>query len=393
MTKKDIIGAAYRAWARNHYQKMSLREVADELKVTKPAFYRHFANKDELLSALEADFFESFGRSFLESRSLPVKSGVREQLSFIVDTVVRYFHGHPEELVYLFWLLHSRPAAEDYILIKMNSQLSFEHRELLKISFGDRSFQSQLMFAINTAFFFLSVHHFARSPHEKMDEDQLLALVKMMIERGLGSVAPIPGAERLRALDKLAQSALKRDFEEDPLLDAIARTVAKHGPWNASMELVAANAGISKSGLYSHFCDRQTMLRDMFQSEFEKLDICLLSVGEAGEDAAEKLYLGLSVISGYLICRPNVLTALNWVRIRRIHPDINVSERVSRYFSFLKSDAPASVNLRCGSSLAIHWLLFLCVNLLIWSHHRGEDARIPERLVLLHTLLLKGIQP
>ena len=48
MNKDDIISAAFRAWGREGYRKMSLTDVASELGVTKPALYRHFGDKERL---------------------------------------------------------------------------------------------------------------------------------------------------------------------------------------------------------------------------------------------------------------------------------------------------------------------------------------------------------
>ncbi|MFA6508713.1 MAG: helix-turn-helix domain-containing protein, partial [Treponemataceae bacterium] len=52
MNKDDIISAAFKAWGREGYRKMSLSDVAAELSVTKPALYRHFRDKDVLFTEM-----------------------------------------------------------------------------------------------------------------------------------------------------------------------------------------------------------------------------------------------------------------------------------------------------------------------------------------------------
>jgi AcrR family transcriptional regulator len=60
MNKDDILSAAFRAWGREGYKKMSLSEVAAELGVTKPALYRHFRDKERILAAMRGAFFDRY---------------------------------------------------------------------------------------------------------------------------------------------------------------------------------------------------------------------------------------------------------------------------------------------------------------------------------------------
>ena len=50
--RRQIIEAATAAFARRGYAGASLREIADEVGVTVPGLLRHFASKEELLTAV-----------------------------------------------------------------------------------------------------------------------------------------------------------------------------------------------------------------------------------------------------------------------------------------------------------------------------------------------------
>jgi len=63
MTKTEIVETAFRVWGRNFYQKTSLSQLAGELKVSKPALYRHFEKKQALNAAMNERFFDDFSAS------------------------------------------------------------------------------------------------------------------------------------------------------------------------------------------------------------------------------------------------------------------------------------------------------------------------------------------
>ncbi|MDR2783566.1 MAG: TetR/AcrR family transcriptional regulator, partial [Treponema sp.] len=60
MTREDIITTAFDVWGRQFYQSTSLTAIAQALNVSKPALYRHFRNKDDLLNAMYRYFFDVY---------------------------------------------------------------------------------------------------------------------------------------------------------------------------------------------------------------------------------------------------------------------------------------------------------------------------------------------
>jgi AcrR family transcriptional regulator len=50
--REHILRAAARAFAEKGYRATSLQEIADEVGVTRPAFYHHFKSKQEILAAI-----------------------------------------------------------------------------------------------------------------------------------------------------------------------------------------------------------------------------------------------------------------------------------------------------------------------------------------------------
>lgn len=54
-TRERILAVAVRLFGEQGYEKTSMREVAEELSVSKPALYYHFRSKEELLAGIADD--------------------------------------------------------------------------------------------------------------------------------------------------------------------------------------------------------------------------------------------------------------------------------------------------------------------------------------------------
>lgn len=59
-TREQIVAVAMRRFVENGYDKTSLREIADEVGVTKAALYYHFRTKDDIVGSAMSGYAERF---------------------------------------------------------------------------------------------------------------------------------------------------------------------------------------------------------------------------------------------------------------------------------------------------------------------------------------------
>jgi len=59
-TKGKIIEEAEKLFIQNGYQSVSMNMIADKIKITKPALYYYFKNKEDLYSQILKNLFEEF---------------------------------------------------------------------------------------------------------------------------------------------------------------------------------------------------------------------------------------------------------------------------------------------------------------------------------------------
>jgi AcrR family transcriptional regulator len=100
--REQIKETAWRQIAEFGAPALSLRAIARELKISAPAIYNYFPDRDALVTALIIDAYISFGDSQLEARdSLPEKN-IKERLSAIGMAYRAWALTHPQRYQLIF---------------------------------------------------------------------------------------------------------------------------------------------------------------------------------------------------------------------------------------------------------------------------------------------------
>ena len=81
---------------------LSLRAIARELKITAPAIYNYFPDRDTLVTALIIDAFTSFGDSQLEARDAVPVEDVEGRLKAIGLAYRSWAHAYPQRYQLIF---------------------------------------------------------------------------------------------------------------------------------------------------------------------------------------------------------------------------------------------------------------------------------------------------
>lgn len=374
---------------------MSLTDVAAELGVTKPALYRHFGDKERLFSAMTEAFFDRYAASlraaFTVGSSGPAPGG--EALLGYVEAIVHHFGGNPDDFAFLFGRI----------------MVSSDPESLLKRSLAERGIdvsaamaaqdEDRRLFvnAVSTGFFLVAMFLLSRrgAPNPP-SESELLGLAgaaRSVCARGLGFPPEAAARTRYGELEEMARLDAGETAASDGLLPAVAAVVAEVGAWNASMDMVAKRSGLSKSGLYAHFKSKADMLTRLFLTEFERISAVLSDRSLRSAVPAERLYLAEAAAAEYLLARPDVLVALNWMRTQRLDLGDLTPQSLDGAFSFLRDEAAAGrISLLPGGfSTTLRWILFLTVHQLVHCDAGGGDAAARRRMRSLHSFILGGI--
>ncbi|MDR0302060.1 MAG: TetR/AcrR family transcriptional regulator [Treponema sp.] len=384
MTKAEIVDAAFHVWGCNFYQKTSLSQLAEELKVSKPALYRHFEKKQALSAAMTERFFDDFTASVRADfeRALQAKDA-DEGIYTLVQGITGFYARNVYALLFSLVNIYNR---------NLDTQTISEHFKargtdiktlqlVIEKKYDANPTVLNLVFATLT--FFISCFHktnnsFVNPPPEE-EIQKIVSTIYEIIKNGTEFSAEEIVALDFEKLENMVEGRMHGE-EPEPLLKAIAEAVAEAGPWETSMNMVAKRMGISKSSLYGHFKNKKDMLRRLFVSEFERIIDFAQQGIKLSSDTAEQLYLGIFSIAVYLRSRPEILTAIDWIRTRKL--DLGKPEKEPDYLRPFKNIEFKRRYIKDDKTklLTYYWVLFLLTNILIqpFMKKNTQSAGIPS---------------
>jgi AcrR family transcriptional regulator len=304
-----------------------------------------------------ADFMEK--RSGGEAESLNSGEGLLRTARIMAEYCARHRD------IFIFSLFEVYGSENQGAVLE---QFALRGMDVRKLWFfiGIEGYPNRAQLIIPTVFFFAALFHKGRTgnPSEPGEKEiqSFLASTEGIISRGLDFDKDLAGALDFAALERAGNDRLPPEGENERLLKAVAEAVAQAGPWNATMGMVAKRSGLSKSGLYAHFKSKADMLARMFSAEFDRI----VDYAEAGKSRSakpeEQFYLAMVAIANYLRSRPEILIAMDWIRIRRLDLRLEPPPRALRLFPDIgmKAEDPSMT----GENIA-QWVFFLIVNTLM----------------------------
>jgi len=399
MTKSEIIETAFKVWGRNYYRKTSLSQLAGELKVSKPALYRHFASKQVLTASMTESFLDEFS-SYISADFKHAQSAkdADEGIFSIIKSIAGFFAENPYSLIFSLMSIYDRDLNGNVIIEKLKirgADIALLNT-LINKKYHDSAVLARLTIATLTfqvSFFHMS-HNTLVNPLSSDDVGKLTVLINKTINVGLGYTLDHCALD-FEKLETQVNTELP-DLQPEPFFKAVAEAVAEAGPWDVSMDMVAKKLGLSKSSLYVHFKNKKDMLRRLFVTEFKRIIAFARRGINFSGSAAEQLYLGIFSVSVYLRLRPEILVAMDWIRTRKL--DIGKTDKHIEIFRLFE-DVNIEL-LKCRGAekcetekqMTSHWILFLLINILTCPDDVFTGACADSNSIrILYKFILMGL--
>jgi AcrR family transcriptional regulator len=368
---------------------MSLSVLASHLGVSKTALYRHFKNKDAIVEAMFASFFDDYFAQIMPAYENALKEKDEETGLFIlIRGITEFYVRNKPAFIFSLHRLHD-PS--------QNIGLQMQKRgiNILKLPYLESLEKNTLFLQIAvsiaiymTAMLFLSGN---KNVSEK-DVQCVLDRTEHQIAYGFGFTEKDITSINFDELDEIISRSLPAENGTNTLLKAVANAIAQADGNETSMEMIAKEAGISKSGLYSHFKNKEDMLRQFFTIEFERIYSDLAAFPKTEKPEEQMYLLGASTIR-YLQVRPEIMIALDWIRTQRLDLCLSLPKTVIERFSdsrFIKK-CPRS-DLQLPLEELPQFILFCIMRLLKNNYFLGKEIQLStENIRFLYTYLISGI--
>ncbi len=353
LSRERIVDAAFRAWGRTQFTVTSLNLVAEELSVTKPAVYRYFNGKDELLEELCRDYARRVATELVARleqadgvfRRSDGDTGTLElAASVYVDAVFTLFERNPYHYAFFVRYLLGRPVErhpELFDTVRRHDSL------LLQLLPSRRA----LRYTGATAAFW-TTEHYRRDPvtgrpisctvffpeRLSLNDEARTRTIGMTVRRLVhGYLPPDSRSVDLEMVERIAWLTAEEMPVPDRIFTAIEDVVQEHGYAAATVERVAERVGITKSSIYHYFRNRDEMLMQVVlrdQQHFASLARIRLQQIEYPE---QQLYALFVMIASYSVQHSIAMTLENWIRENDITVEIPQEHigQMQSLFSFL----------------------------------------------------------
>ena len=321
---EKIIETAFHEWGKTYFSKTSLSSIAAKMKMTKPAFYRYFKKKEDLELTLEKYFLQEFKKhifSLTEYKNLAFTEFLRIYLKIFYT-----FFGQNPYYIYFFSSVVRKKSflsRIEFIRILLREKRFFRYFTNKSSSeLSEDDINSLLGYCYGTVFFFLFKEVTpgkSKNRIKPLSDEKIETLTDMshkIIKYGFANKKCEVDFEKIERHSVLNEGEI---LKRDRIFDSITSVVANEGVWKASLKKIADNAGMSKSGFYFYYKNRDEMFGNMFFSEINRITELVNSRKQSCDGFFEKLYCNIAVEAGYLMNDIRILYFFDWIDFQKIN--------------------------------------------------------------------------
>ncbi len=383
LNRDRIVSGAFRAWGKTMFSQTSLNLVARELSVTKTAIYRYFRGKSELLLAMEKAYAERVLRDvvaplralkdewYVETMSagehirIDLHDRIAAAAKRYLESMFDLFNTRPAYYLFFAHTLLGRPLRERPTMRALERERDAILAELLSCG-SNTSDDATLTVAWYLTHFvtFWATQHFRRRfmerPVETVDVDidgwtttetgaggwRVDASERRRILDG--AVARftdgfVPGTLHhldLAAVERVAWINREEVRKPERIFSAIGETVMELGYGAATVERIAGRSGLSKSGLYHYFKNRDEMLSEaLLRTQRHFAALARVRLNQLGGHN-ERLYGTFVMVASYLFHDATGVVVANWLQERDVDVQIPPSHlhELERMYSFITDE-------------------------------------------------------
>lgn len=249
LKKIAIMEAAMDAWSCDDYKTTSLTTLAEQLQMTKPALYRYFSNKEELLNSM-AVYVNSLEKEWYLELIPRIKEMDKEnKVRFFIES---YARAQVDGRRYVHFSSFNT-LRENKLFQMSNMEQILEIQKILGIS--DRVFLLIMLYC-----FFMWGWHENEALQQNRSDREKVDLILYLLENGLaGESFRLPTGDNAETTAEIYKQYRMRSNQPD-LIQAVNQVIQEKGFTGVTLELIAEKAGMSKSTLYNYFENKDDML-------------------------------------------------------------------------------------------------------------------------------------
>ena len=283
LTKEKIILKAVNIWNENNFQSISLSPVAKALGVSKPALYKHFRDKEELIVEIYRYFsaeLENIWKVFFNKQ----KGFSGNILRLLIRYLAEYFQDKPECLMFGKNMFVSKRLKNKIYELQIKNILTGEEIEELydkfeKSGYSIRNKKNFFVYLLTIVETWMSLQcDLIKNKGIKIEKYPKETLIDICVDQ-VAEIAEFgffkdnnnKNIDILLIEEEIEKSGNGSELPGDDVFNAIADIIIEDGYWNISVNKIAAKLGLVKSSLYNYFKDKKAMIGNSLFKRWDNL--------------------------------------------------------------------------------------------------------------------------
>lgn len=313
-TREQILNEAFKLCFRPRSSMFSLSEVADKVGISKTAIFRHFKNKEELLSEMKNIFLSDIaailnkGTYFFTGDKLEICGF--EQFHEISFNVISFFFDKPESLGFFLNLKNFENGMGPTLLSGLE-----EHGVHFSDEFKSKIVTQRfvkLYFCLATMIFYFTRRMFIEKDSVSETKEEFIERIIKLTWNGIGR-GEIPfDKKRLEELNVVCDVSEIAKIEDTRFFKAFAKVFAENGINGVTIERLSDELNLAKSSLYSYFNNKAEFINKMLYQELNTIREVLVDKLKSVKSFDEMIYVIIKTESNYLLERPFVVMMHCW---------------------------------------------------------------------------------
>lgn len=337
-TKELLIEKAFSFYSEPCVKDFSLNELAAKVGISKPAIYRHFKNKDDVMVEMKKHFFDVIAEHLLSIRRYKEENGISKGTIANVYSeipfanMVRFFADNPKYINYLIFQFTRHQRFESVIFEELEKRGCLDEEEIQNFKKAECG-QSDKNYA-DSFYCGISILIFVKLREKIISEtgngkdgkgidstDVFAKKISAFIKGGFAGACeegdPLYptaiSARRKSELERICRIS-KEDFpEENKIFTALASVIEKHDFNGVTIERIADELGMAKSSLYFYFDNKNEMILSLIEKELAMLtQLCVENAAES-RNFSEFIYLTMRTEMEFFHTKPSLLQICGWL--------------------------------------------------------------------------------
>ncbi len=320
-TKERILRAAFELSSCASAKAVSLSDIAKKAGIAKPGIFRYYKSKDDLQETMKNRFFDDFC-NYIHTLTLQKEKQNLEIHTFFKERETKLLEWFIHHNDYLLFFLNTLVESDDFIPVFVTEMKKRSLGLAKETAFLEKKAISHKLYLRTTEIFFLlaRVYALAEGIAEKGNENLFCKGLVSLLYNGWSNLEEISD-ERIKELDAFCN--LDEDFfpEENRMFQALSSLLEEYTLSEITVEKMSSELGMAKSSLYSHYKNKEDMIKTLIEEELLLMLNTMNKTVEKGNNFSEHIYLHMRSQIEYLSKRTGLMPVCNRLSVQGFLPE------------------------------------------------------------------------